>query len=108
MNQSNTKIFILKLATNEENLTMSQFSLNQQFEELVKASLMEEQVLGHNKNNSSNNNNSSNTDNKMMAKNESAKSPDFFQDNNAIKRMKTAKRHTNTGVKSTNFSSNIS
>ena len=107
MNQSNAKIFILKLATNEENLTMSQFSLNQQFEELVKASLMEEQVLGHN-NNSNNNNNSSNTDNKMMAKNESAKSPDFFQDNNAIKRMKTVKKHTNTRVKSRNFSSNIS
>ena len=79
---------------------MSQFSLNQQFEELVKASLVEEQVLGHN--------NNSNTDNKMMAKDESAKSPDFFQDIMLLKEQKQQKKYTNTRVKSRNFLSNIS
>ena len=67
---------------------MSQFSLNQQFEELVKASPMEEQVLGHN--------NNSNTDNKMMAKDESAKSRDFFQD---IMLLKEQKQQENTQIR---------
>ena len=57
---------------------MFQFSLNREFEELVKATLTEEQVLS--------NDNSDNTDNKITVEDESAKSPDFFQDNNAIKR----------------------
>ena len=57
---------------------MFQFSLNREFEELVKATLTEEQVLS--------NDNNDNTDNKITVEDESVKSPDFFQDNNAIKR----------------------
>ena len=80
---------------------MSQFSLNQQFKELVKATLTEEQVL--------NNNNSNSNADSTTVEDESAKSPDFFQDNNAIKKRKTAaKKHTTARIKSRNFLSNIS
>ena len=44
----------------------------------------------------------------MTHKDESAKSPDFFQDNNAIKNKKNTKPYTTTRIKSTNFLSNIS
>ena len=43
----------------------------------------------------------------MTDKDESAKSPDFFQDNNAIKK-KLAKPYTSTRIKSRYFLSNIS
>ena len=39
---------------------------------------------------------------------ESAKSPDFFQDNNAIKRKTSIKPYTTTRIKSRNFLTNIS
>ena len=39
---------------------------------------------------------------------ESAKSPDFFQDNNAIKEKTIIKPSTTTRIKSRNFLSNIS
>ena len=69
----------------------------------MKATLTEEQVLG---NNDSKNNN---TNNKMTTEEESAKSPDFFQDSNAIKRKKTAtKRYTTTWINSRSFLCNIS
>ena len=41
-------------------------------------------------------------------KNESAKSPDFFQDNNAIRKKTSIKPYTTTRIKSRNFLSNIS
>ena len=53
---------------------MSQFSLNQEFENLVKGTLTEEHQLINNNNN-----------NKMADEDELPKSPDLFQDNNAIK-----------------------
>ena len=88
---------------------MSQFSLNKDFDELVKATLKEEQILGSsNSNSNSNNNNNDQTDNKITAEDESAKSPNFFQDNNTIKRKNVGKQYTTTHIKSRNFLSNIS
>ena len=83
---------------------MFQFSLNQQFEELVKVVLTEEEVLD-----SSNNNNNNDVDtNKMTYEEEPSKSHDFFQDNNAIKKKRTVKKYRITRIKSGNFLSNIS
>ena len=79
---------------------MPQFSLNKEFNELVKAALTEEQMIGDNNNNQ--------TDNKITVEEESAKSPDFFQDKNVIKRKKVGKQYTTTRIKSKNFLSNIS
>ena len=56
---------------------MSQFSLNQEFENLMKATLTEEYQLISNNNNSNNN---------IKDEDESVKIPDFFQYNNAIKK----------------------
>ena len=56
---------------------MLQFSLNREFENLVKATLTEEQLI----------NNSNNNNNKITDEDESAKSLDFFQDNNVIKKI---------------------
>ena len=63
---------------------------------LVRATLTEEQQLINNNNNNNN----------MTHKEESAKSPNFFQDNNAIK--KNTKPYTTTRIKLGNFLSNIS
>ena len=79
---------------------MPQFSLNKEFNELVKAALTEEQMIGDNNNNQ--------TDNKKTVEEESAKSPDFFQDKNVIKRKKVGKQYTTTRIKSKNFLSSIS
>ena len=84
---------------------MSQFSLNKDFDELVKVTLKEEQILGSS---NSNSNNNDQTDNKITAEDESAKSPNFFQDNNTIKRENVGKQCTTTHIKSRNFLSNIS
>ena len=56
------------------------FSLNQQFEKLVKTTLTETQMI------TDNSNDKINTDNneKITVIDESAKSPDFFQDNKSI------------------------
>ena len=67
---------------------MSQFSLNKEFDELVKVALTEEQMLGDSNNNNSNNNDQ--TDNKITVEDKSAKSP------------------TTRHIKSRNFLSNIS
>ena len=45
-------------------------------------------MTGDNNNNNNNNNKNDQTNNKITAENESAKSPDHFQDNNVIKRKK--------------------
>ena len=58
---------------------MSQLSLNPEFENPVKATLTEEHQLINNKNTNNNSNN------KLTDEDESAKSPNFFQDYNAIK-----------------------
>ena len=41
-------------------------------------------MLGDSNNNNHNNNNNTQTDNKITVEDESIKSPEFFQDNNAI------------------------
>ena len=56
------------------------FSLNQQFENLVKTTLAETQMI------TDNSNDNINTDNneEITVIDESARSPDFFQDNKSI------------------------
>lgn len=56
------------------------FSLNQQFEKLVKTTLTETQMI------TDNSNDNINTDNneEITVIDESARSPDFFQDNKSI------------------------
>ena len=89
---------------------MSRFSLNQQFEELVKTTRQEEQILNtttnNNDKNNNNNNNINNNNNKITTEDESAKSLNFFQDNKSVKKM--GKKYTTTCIKSRNFLSNIS
>ena len=51
---------------------MSQFSMNKEFNELVKVVLKEVQMLG-NSNNRNNNNNNDQTDNKITIEDESAR-----------------------------------
>ena len=78
---------------------MTEFSLNTEFKNLIKATLtdqerqkqMEEMTTELEKNHD-----------------ESAKSPDFVQDNNAIKKEFFFKPDTITRIKSRNFLSNVS
>ena len=74
------------------------FSLNQEFEELVKTTLAEKQMI-------TDNNNTDNTV-EIIVMNESPKSTDFFQDDNSVKNA--GRKYTITGIKSRNFQSNIS
>ena len=67
-------------------------SFNEQFNELVKVTLSEKQQL----------NNSTYDNENLQVMDESAKSQDFFQDNNAL-----GKRYTTRRMKSRNFLSNI-
>ena len=62
-------------------------------------------MIGDNSN--SNNSNNGQAKTKITAEDELAKSPDFFQDNNNIKRKKVGKQYTITHIKSMNFLSNI-
>ena len=78
------------------------FSLNQEFEELVKTTLAEKQMITDNSND---NNNTDNTV-EIIVMNESPKSTDFFQDDNSVKNA--GRKYTITGIKSRNFQSNIS
>ena len=71
---------------------MTTFSINDQFDELVKVTLLEQQALTEN---------SDSVQQKMI--DGSAKSPDFFQDNKPSERKYTTGR-----IKSRNFQSNIS
>ena len=71
-------------------------TFNQNFNNLVKATLLEEQQpIKIDTENQTN-------DEKIKDMGESAKSQDFFQDNNAI-----GKKYTTTRIKSRNFFSNI-
>ena len=86
-------------------------SFHQEFEELLKATLTEKQLMTNNCSNNSNksnnsNNNSIGNNNKSKHKDwtdGSAKSPDFFQDNKSIK--KPERKYTTTRIKSINFPS---
>ena len=84
---------------------MTNFSLNQEFDELVKVTLAEKQQILDNNNNNSNNNNENENKNDMT--DGSAKSPDFSQDNK-LSVKKSDKKYTTTRIKSRNFLSNIS
>ena len=70
-------------------------TFNQNFNNLVKATLLEETIIKIETEQKTNDDNIQDMD-------ESAKSQDFFQDNNAI-----GKKYTTTRIKSRNFLSNI-
>ena len=72
-------------------------SMKEQFNELVKITLAEKQQL------TENDNNEDNLQPELM--DESAKSPDFFQDNKSSVE-KTEGKYTTTRIKSRNFLSN--
>ena len=73
-------------------------TFNQNFNNLVKATLLEEQQQQQIKAETENKTNDKN----ILDMDESVKSQDFFQDNNAI-----GKKYTTTQIKSRNFLSNI-
>ena len=79
---------------------MTSYSLNQEFEELVKATLAEKQLI------SDNNSNSNENENKEDMTDRSAKSPSFFQQNR-LSVKKSKRKYTTTHIKSRNFLSNI-
>ena len=63
---------------------MTDYNLNEQFEDLVQRTLQEQES-----NNNNNSNNQEIKENKNNDNSVSVKSPDLFQDNNAIKKMKS-------------------
>ena len=82
------------------NLTITSFSLNQEFDKLVKATLAEKQLI------SNDNDNNKETITPEMT-DESAKSPDFFQ-SNKLSTERTDRKYTTTRIKLRNFLLNIS
>ena len=74
---------------------MTSFSLNQEFNELVKAALAEKQLI------SNENDNNKETITPEMT-DESAKSPNFFQ-SNKLSAKRTDRNYTTTPMKSRNF-----
>ena len=84
---------------------MTSFSLNQEFDELVKVTLAEKQQILDNNNNNSNKSNENENKNDMT--DGSAKSPDFSQDDK-LSVKKSDRKYTTTRIKSRNFLSNIS
>ena len=82
---------------------MTPFSLNQEFDELVKVTLAEKQQILDSSNNS---NNSKENEDKLDMTDGSAKSPDFFQDNKPLNE-RSERKYTTTRIKLRNFSSNI-
>ena len=78
---------------------MTEFSLNTEFENLIKATQTDQEQQKQTEEMTT-----------VLEKkhDKSAKSPDFFQDNNAIKKNFFSKPYTTTRIKSRNFFSNIS
>ena len=80
-------------------MTITEFSPNTEFENLIKATLIDQEQQQQ-------------TEEMTMVPekthNESAKSPDFFQNNNATKKKFFSKLYTTTRIKSRKFISNIS
>ena len=64
---------------------MTDYNLNEQFEDLVQRTLQEQERI----NNNNNNNNQEIKHNNNNENSVSVKSPDLFQDNNAIKKKKS-------------------
>ena len=84
---------------------MISFSLNQEFDELVKVTVTEkQQILNYN---NSNNNNNIENENKSDMSDLSAKGPDFFLDNK-LSNKRSERKYTTTRIKSRTFLSNIS
>ena len=82
---------------------MASFNMNQEIEELVTATLTEKLLISNSDNNNGSNNNKS--EHKNMT-DESAKNPNFFQDNKSVK--KPERKYTIACIESRNFLSNIS
>ena len=83
---------------------MASSSLNQEFDKLVKVTLAEKQQISDNSNNS---NNSNENEKKPDMTDRSAKSLDFFQDNE-LPNERSERKYTTARIKSRNFLSNIS
>ena len=83
---------------------MTPFSLNQDFDELVKVTLAEKQQILDNSNN--NRNSSKENEDKPDMTDGSAKNPDFFQDNKPLNE-RSERKYTTTRIKLRNFLSNI-
>ena len=83
---------------------MTPFSLNQDFDELVKVTLAEKQQILDNSNNNSNS--SKENEDKPDMTDGSAKNPDFFQDNKPLNE-RSERKYTTTRIKLRNFLSNI-
>ena len=79
---------------------MTDYSLNKQFKNLVQKKLQEQDSNSNINNNQEMKQNNNNNDNSV-----SAKSPDFFQGNNAIKKKRKAnlKLYTTSRVKTRNY-----
>ena len=104
IDSSNKKEDIYFKINNElRDSTMPPFNMNQEIEELVTATLTEKLLISNSDNNNGNNNNKS--EHKNMT-DESAKKPNFFQDNKSIK--KPERKYTIACIESRNFLSNIS
>ena len=84
------------------NSTKTSFSLNQEFDDLVKVTLVEKQILDNNNSNSSKENK-----NKNDMTDGSAKSSDFSP-YNKLSVKKSDRKYTTTGIKSRGFLPNIS
>ena len=82
---------------------MTSFSLNQEFDKLVKVTQAEKQQILDN----SNKNNSNENENKPDMTDRLAKSTNFFQDNKSSNK-RSERKYTIIPVKSRNFLSNIS
>ena len=78
---------------------MTEFSPNTEFENLIKATLIDQEQQQQTE---------EMTTVPEKTQNESAKSPDFFQNNNATKKKFFSKLYTTTRIKSRKFISNIS
>ena len=83
---------------------MASSSLNQEFDKLVKVTLAEKQQISDNSNNS---NNSNENEKKPDMTDRSAKSLDFFQDNE-LPNERSERKYTTARIKSRYFLSNIS
>ena len=70
---------------------MTEFSLNTEFENLIKATLTDQEATETN----GRNDNGTGKKPRRISKN-----PDFFQDNNAVKKKFFCKPYTNAGIKS--------
>lgn len=109
MNQSNTNIFILKLATKD-----IYFKIGDELREFNDVSIQPKPTIWRTSESLTGGGTSTGPQQQQQhwqqndGQGRSAKSPDFFQDIMLLKEQKQQKKYTNTRVKSRNFLSNIS